>query len=341
MINLKINHLTSLVVAVPLFLSLIACQKSPQSTNSQSSVKVRPAYGGLPEESFRAEIVKIGLEKLGYELEPIKAVDYTAKLLAIANGELDYTVTHWEKNHQAFFERSGGQDKLERVGTIIPQMLQGYQIDRKTADKYKITNIEQLQQPEIAQLFDSDDDGKANLVGCDPGWGCEIIIEHHLKAYGLEDTVEYDRGRYSAIIANTIARYRQGEPILYYTWTPYWVSSVLKPDEDVVWLKVTATDLPEAQGELTAADTSVDGKNLGFPVDRMRVVANKEFLMANPSAKHLLELIEIPPEDMSVESLRIKDGEDSEQDIRRHGLQWVEQNQELFDNWIEEAKKAK
>lgn len=96
---------------------------------------------------------------------PLKAIDYTAKLLAIANGELDYTVTHWEKNHQAFFERSGGEEKLERVGTIIPQMLQGYQIDRKTADKYNITNIEQLQQPEIAKLFDSDGDGKANLVG--------------------------------------------------------------------------------------------------------------------------------------------------------------------------------
>lgn len=337
------NHLANSVIAVTLFLSLISCQQlsqSPtQSTNSKASVKVRPAHGGLPEESFRAEIVKIGLEKLGYELEPIKAIDYTAKLLAIANGELDYTVTHWEKNHQAFFERSGGQDKLEKVGTIIPQMLQGYQIDRKTADEYNITNIEQLQQPEIAQLFDSDGDGKANLVGCDPGWGCETIIEHHLKTYGLEDTLEYDQGRYSAIIADTIARYRQGEPILYYTWTPYWVSSVLKPNEDVVWLEVPVTDLPEAQGELTAADTSLDGKNLGFPVDRMRIVASKKFLAANPSAKQLFELIEIPPEDINRESLLIKDGEDSEQDIRRHSSQWVEKNQELFDNWIKEASK--
>ena len=162
--NSKINHLTSSSVAVILFLSLIACSQPPQSTNNKTAVKVRPSHSGLPEESFRAEIVKIGLEKLGYEIEPIKVIDYTAKLLAIANGELDYTVTHWEKNHQAFFERSGGQEKLEKVGTIIPQMLQGYQIDRETAEKYKITNIEQLQQPEIAQLFDSDGDGKANLI---------------------------------------------------------------------------------------------------------------------------------------------------------------------------------
>ncbi len=43
---------------------------------------------------------------------------------------------------------------------------------------------------------------------------------------------------------------------------------------------------------------------------------------------------------MNVESLYIKDGEDSPEDIRRHAKEWVENNQELFDSWLEEAKKA-
>ncbi|NES24500.1 MAG: hypothetical protein F6K41_37725 [Symploca sp. SIO3E6] len=43
---------------------------------------------------------------------------------------------------------------------------------------------------------------------------------------------------------------------------------------------------------------------------------------------------------MNQESLRIKEGEDSPQDIRRHAEEWIEQNQELFDSWIEEAKAA-
>ncbi|WP_293059360.1 hypothetical protein [Okeania sp. SIO2B3] len=33
-------------------------------------------------------------------------------------------------------------------------------------------------------------------------------------------------------------------------------------------------------------------------------------------------------------------GEDSPEDIRRHAKEWVENNQELFDSWLEEAKKA-
>ncbi|OLT68771.1 hypothetical protein BI334_30540 [Moorena producens 3L] len=33
---------------------------------------------------------------------------------------------------------------------------------------------EQLKNPKIAKLFDSDGDGKANLTGCNPGWGMEL-----------------------------------------------------------------------------------------------------------------------------------------------------------------------
>lgn len=40
------------------------------------------------------------------------------------------------------------------------------------------------------------------------------------------------------MMADTIARYKEGKPVIYYTWTPYWVSDVLKPGKDVVWLQV-------------------------------------------------------------------------------------------------------
>ncbi|WP_432288488.1 glycine betaine ABC transporter substrate-binding protein [Aminobacter sp. BA135] len=39
-----------------------------------------------------------------------------------------------------------------------------------------------------------DGNGKADLYGCEPGWGCERVIEHQLDAYGLRDTVEEKQG---------------------------------------------------------------------------------------------------------------------------------------------------
>ena len=328
--------------SIILLTSLIACQPAPKSTEStnesKSQVTLRTAHSSWIEEHFQTEIVKIGLEKLGYKVATPKEIEYPAIYISVANGDLDYSIIYYNPGHEAFFNNAGGESKLEGVGILTPNGIQGYQIDKKTADKYHITNLEQLKDPKIAKLFDSDGDGKANLVGCNAGWGCELNIEHHLEAYGLKDTVEHDRGQYIPLLANSITRYKQGESVIFYAYNPHWIGAVLKPDRDVVWLEVPFTSLPEGLGNITEEDTSVKGKNHGFPKTEQRIVANKKFLAANPIAKRWFELVQIPAEDINQESLRIQEGENKPEDIQRHAQEWVVNNQELFDSWLEEAK---
>ncbi|MBP0020466.1 MAG: hypothetical protein J7647_23295 [Cyanobacteria bacterium SBLK] len=122
----------------------------------------------------------------------------------------DYTAA-WERSHAKFYEKNGGDEKLAKIGVLIDNTVQGYQIDKKTADEYNITNLEQLKDPEIAKLFDRDGNGKANVTGCNPGWVCEGVIEHHLDAYGLRDTVEHDQGEYGLLIADMMTRHKHGK----------------------------------------------------------------------------------------------------------------------------------
>ncbi len=302
-------------------------------------VTVTAAYSVL-EERFQTDIVNIGLEQLGYEIEDPKELEYPTMYVDIANGGIDYTPVNWDILHTDFYESSGGDEALEQVGTLVADVLQGYAIDKATADEYGITTLDQLQDPEIAALFDSDGDGRANLTGCSPGWGCELVIEHHLTAYGLEDTVQHDQGQYIALIADTITRFDQGEPILYYTWTPLWVGGVLTPGEEVEWLEVPYTDLPEAQGEVSEDDTTAEGKNLGFVVDQQRIAVNQEFFDTNPAAATFFELVTIPIDDISAQNQLMQDGEDSVDDIRAHAEAWIAENQEAFDGWLEEARQA-
>ena len=86
-------------------------------------------------------------------------------------------------------------------------------------------------------------------------------------------------------------------------------------------------------GNITEKDTSVDGKNLGFPIIQQRIVANKKFLEANPVTKRWLKLVQIPTTDMNAGSLRIKEGEGQEEDIFRHAQEWVKNNQKKYDIW--------
>ncbi len=55
------------------------------------------------------------------------------------------------------------------------------------------------------------------LVSCALGWGCEAVINHQNTAFDLSDTVTANMGNYSAMVADTLARFKQGKPILYYT----------------------------------------------------------------------------------------------------------------------------
>jgi len=303
-----------------------------------AGVTVQPIKSSIAEETFQTLLVMRALEALGYEVKPIKEVEYAAGHVAIANGDATFMADHWDPLHIDFFEKAGGAAKLYREGVYSPGALQGYLIDKETADKHGITNLGQLKDPAIAKLFDADGNGKADLAGCNPGWGCEKVIEHHLDAYGLRDVVEHKQGAYSAIIADTIARFRQGQPVLYYTWTPYWVSGVMVPNKDVIWLQVPFSSLPGARKDV---DTSLpDGSNYGFQANNQRIVANRAFAEANPAAAKLFAEMKLSANDISAQNLRMRDGEKSEADIARHTDAWIKANQATFDGWLEAARQA-
>ena len=301
-------------------------------------VTVQPLKSSIAEETFQTLLVMKALERLGYDVKPIKEIEYAAGHIAIGNGDATFLADHWDPLHIDFFTKAGGDAKLYREGVYSAGALQGYLIDKKTADAYGITNIAQLKAPEIAKLFDANGDGKADLTGCTPGWGCEKVIEHHLDAYGLRDTVTHNQGSYSAIIADTIARQGQGESVLYYTWTPYWVSGVLVPGKDVIWLQVPFSSLPGARKDV---DTALpDGSNYGFQANNQRIVANRAFTDAHPDAARLFAIMQVSNNDINAQNLRMRDGEASAKDIERHADAWIKANQAKFDGWISEAMAA-
>lgn len=298
---------------------------------------VQPVQSTVAEETFQTVIVDEGLKALGYTIKPIKQVDYNVGYTSVANGDATFLAVNWEPLHNAKYAKAGGDKVFYRKGHYVTGAAQGYLIDKKTADKYHITNIAQLKDPKLAKLFDANGNGKADLTGCNPGWGCEPVTNYQVKKYGLEDTVEINEGNYSAIIADTISRYKNGKPILYYTWTPYWVSGKLVPGQDVVWLEVPFSAIPDDPD----ADTSLpNGKNYGFRMNSMRIVANKAWAKANPAAAKLFSVMSLSANDVSAQNMMMSQGQNSEADIQRHAKSWIKAHQSEFDRWIKQAKAA-
>ncbi|MCU5774809.1 glycine betaine/L-proline ABC transporter substrate-binding protein ProX [Erwiniaceae bacterium BAC15a-03b] len=301
-------------------------------------VTVNPVQSTLPEESFQTELINQALVKLGYDVQPTKEVDYNVAYTAIAKGDATYLAVNWDPLQKDMYETAGGDQKFYREGTYISGAAQGYLIDKKTADKYHITDISQLKDPKLAKLFDADGDGKADLAGCNPGWVCGSVIEAQVKAYGLSNTVQQNQGNYSAIIADTLTRYKSGLPVLYFTWTPYWVSNVLKPGKDVVWLTVPFSATPGSQKDL---DTKLpNGKNYGFIANSEHVVANKAWAQQNPAAAKLFAIVKLPLADVNAQNQRMHDGESSSEHIQQHVEGWIKAHQATFDGWVKQAAAA-
>ena len=299
-------------------------------------VTVLPLKSSIAEETFQTLLVMKGLEQLGYDVQPIKEVEYPTAHIAIAQGDATFLADHWNPLHADYYKNAGGDAKLFRKGVYSGNAAQGYLIDKKTADAYKISNIAQLKDPKIAALFDTNGDGKADLTGCNPGWGCEAVIEHQLDAYGLRPTVTHNQGSYSALIADTITRFKAGKPVLYYTWTPYWVSNELKPGKDVVWLEVPFSSLP---GEQKGSNTQLpNGKNYGFVVNSQQIVANKAWAEKNPAAARLFEVMRLPVADINAQNHLMSQGQNQAADIERHVNAWIKAHQKTFDGWLQQAR---
>ena len=300
-----------------------------------AGVTVRPVMQSYVEEFFQHRILFRALEDLGYAVADPQEVEAQTVHLAIGTGDADFTAVHWNTLHDAFFQEAGGTATMTKVGTLIEGALQGYLVDKASYDA-GITDLGQLTDPATAARFDADGDGKADLAGCVPGWGCERVIEHQLTEFGLRDAVTHNQGAYNAIIADTIARQKNGEAVLYYTWTPYWVSGALVPGQDVEWLSVPFTALPDGG----TGETEFNGKNLGFAVDSIRVVAGNDFLAANPAAAKLFELARIDINDISAQNKLIADGEDGAAAIDDHVTAWIAAHRAEYDGWLDAARAA-
>ena len=168
-----------------------------------------------------------------------------------------------------------------------------------------------------------------------------------MNVYDLKDHVKPIKAAYAASMAEGLANFNSNKPIFFYTWAPNWTIFKLKPGKDVMWINVPEIKPTEAQQEgidrMTVAGVEgavSDPVKLGFVVSDIRVVANKKFIADNPAVGKFFEVFSLPLADINEQNTKMKDGEDSKKDIKRHVEEWIKKNQEKWNSWLEAARQA-
>lgn len=295
---------------------------------------------------FGQYILDIGLERLGYEVEAPKTLSGPPMFASLAQGDSHYAADTISPNHDAMYDQVG--DAVIKIGPLMePGSLQGYLIDRKTSEEHGITHVEDLLKPEVAALFDSDDDGKAEMIGPSVGWGAETVALHQFEAIGLDETVDMVQGEYSALAADAAGRLSDGEPVLIYAWYPNATTLKLRPGRELVWLQMRTLDLPGEQETLykpIAGDVGCAGGadpcDIGWLPTVYYIAVNREWGEANPAVLKLFHSIRMDLSARIEQNAKMAEGETREDDIRRHAEAWIEAHQAEFDSWLEEARAA-
>jgi glycine betaine/proline transport system substrate-binding protein len=336
------QKLITLFIALFLSAPTFAYNKLPGK-----GITVKPARATWNTGFFQEAIVRKGLEELGYSFK--KPTDLANPIFyqSLVQGDVDYWTNGWFPLHndqlpKNFHDKAGIYGYVVKAGGV-----QGYLVSKKHVEQYNIKSLDDFKRPEVQKAFDSNGDGKADLIACPPGWGCEKVITHHMKVYGLKDYINPIKAAYSASIADGLARFKTGEPVFFYTWAPNWTIFKMKPGKDVMWINVPEINPTPAQK--SSVDKMVvsgmvgavtDPIKLGFVANDIAIVANKKFVESNPAVKKFFADFSLPLSAINEQNTKMQNGEDSQKDIERHADQWIAKNQSQWNQWLEAARSA-
>ena len=290
---------------------------------------------------MQAEIYAQLIGELGYTVsDPAEhTLNPNAFYPALDSGQYDLWVNGWFPTHDIYLtaETAAGLEydrAIEAVGLQVDSgALQGYMIDKATADSMGITSMSQLADASVAAVFDQDGDGLADLIGCNEGWGCATIIDNHIAELDWGANVEQVSATYGELMRGVQNRVAAGEPVLFYAWTPNWTYEALAPGVDAVWLESPALEDDEGTTEVRGlAGCSGNPCNLGWPVNSIRAVANSDFLDDNDDIRRLLEQVQIPLADIAAQNAK------ASPNAKADAAAWIADNRALVDIWLTTAR---
>lgn len=306
---------------------------------------VSPARPNWDSFWFGQRIIDIGMERLGYKVEDPKTLAPAAIFTSMARGDVTYTADTILPNHADLYAKTAAD--VMAVGPLMdPGTIQGYMVDKKTADAHNIRFLEDLADPKIAALFDQNGDGKADMVGPSVGWaGSFAVAQGHLKSLGLQNTVTLVSGEYTTLAADAVARYAAGKPIFLYTWYPNPTTMKLLPGKDLTWLQLKNPALPEEQMKTYKPLANVEGCasnpcSVGWLPTVYYIAVNKKWAAENPAGVEFFKQVKMKLEDRAEQNQKMLNGENREADIDRHARAWIKANEAMFDGWIKAALAA-
>ncbi len=194
-----------------------------------------------------------------------------------------------------------------------------------------VSSIEDLKNPEIAEMFDSDGNGKGEYWPGAPGWNSTNRWAVKFQSYGLDDLWEGVAVDDAIFKSQLDQAYTSEDPILFYYWTPEWIHAaydltpieeparyegceeVFQPSDREDWLEASKFDCVSNDAEIWNS-------------------FSKSLETRAPKSACFLKNMSVEPATVNGWILQIGRDKEDPQDMAE---EWVEANADIVDGWLE------
>lgn len=190
--------------------------------------------------AFAAEEVKIGVptwtgaqaiayvlgevvtSRIGGQVEYVPGNNATIfQAMDAGKGDIDVHPDVWLPNQESFTKKY-----VDGAGTVTLSSNpyegnQGFCVSKNFGEANKITDIADLGRPDVAELMDSDGNGKGEMWIGAPGWASANVNEVKVRDYGLLDFIEPIRAEEAVKTARIKDSIAKNEGYAFYCYKPH------------------------------------------------------------------------------------------------------------------------
>ena len=140
----------------------------------------------------------------------------------LKQGDTHVTMEIWLPNQSIGWEEAVELGEVVSVGkSLVGDWQSTFVIPKYVADANPgLKTPQDLMKAEYMELFaTAESRGKARLVGCVPGWVCELVNDEQIETYGLSDHLHVVKpGSQDAMFSEIYGAFERKEPWLGYMW---------------------------------------------------------------------------------------------------------------------------
>lgn len=138
------------------------------------------------------------------------------------DGSVDVFADLYMPNRKELWDKYIAKGSRETILTNSKpyQLIEGIYVPGYVQDKYNVRSVSDLLKPDIAALFDTDNDGKGEIWAGPTGWGSTNIMLVKAKSYGFDKTMTTLETSDAIMKASLKAAHEKQSPVVFYFWEP-------------------------------------------------------------------------------------------------------------------------